>query len=82
MGYRYCLWFAELEELAIVECSKFEPRQDRSGSGDEDRLISDVAFHFALLKMKNLRLLTVTNGFNVSQCFFLYILFDVYAILT
>lgn len=67
----FFLLFKELEELMLLECIKVDEHRDCHRGLAEEHYISDVAFHFALLKMKELKHLTVTPGFevNITQTF-------------
>ncbi|ODN01426.1 hypothetical protein Ocin01_05237 [Orchesella cincta] len=57
----------KLEDLTLLECHKAD---DQSQLAAGESHISDVAFHFALLKMKKLRHLTVSPGFTPSQAMY------------
>lgn len=48
----------------LLECIKVDDHHEPNRD-PEEHYISDVAFHFGLLKMKELRHLVVTPGFSV-----------------
>ncbi|CAL8125699.1 unnamed protein product [Orchesella dallaii] len=58
----------KLEDLTLLECHKADEQSQSLAAGESH--ISDVAFHFALLKMRKLKHLTVSPGFTPSQAMY------------